>query len=99
MQSKNDLFNVLLKMSRHTCVVSNRIFMKIFADLQRPESLGTDARELGEVMYIREKGEPTLTFPVSDIIYRLRENGNIDFRRSAYEVLLLSPVYLLRARL
>ena len=41
---KNDLFNVLLKMSRHACVVANRVFIKVFADLQRPESLGADAR-------------------------------------------------------
>ena len=60
---KNDLFNVLLKMSRHACVVANRVFVKIFADLQRPESLGADARELGEVVFIKEKSDPALTLP------------------------------------
>ena len=60
---KNDLFNVLLKMSRHACVVANRVFIKIFADLQRPESLGADARELGEVVYIDGNKEKTLTLP------------------------------------
>lgn len=49
---KNDLFNMLLKMSRHAAVVANRVFVKFFADLQRPESLGADARELGQVVYI-----------------------------------------------
>ena len=49
---KNDLFNMLLKMSRHCAVVANRVFVKFFADLQRPESLGADARELGQVVYI-----------------------------------------------
>ena len=58
---KNDLFNVLLKMSRHACVVANRVFIKIFADLQRPESLGADARELGEVVYIDVNKEKSLT--------------------------------------
>lgn len=66
---KNDLFNVLLKMSRHACVVANRVFVKIFADLQRPESLGADARELGEVVYIKEKGDPVLTLPFFSPFY------------------------------
>ena len=61
---KNDLFNVLLKMSRHACVIANRVFVKVFADLQRPDSLGADCRELGEVTYIDEKSdiEPVLPF-------------------------------------
>ena len=61
---KNDLFNALIKMSRHACVISNKVFVKIFADLQRPESLGADARELGEIVYIEEHTDmqPTLPF-------------------------------------
>ena len=61
---KNDLFNVLLKMSRHACVIANRVFVKVFADLQRPDSLGADCRELGEVTYIENKSdiEPVLPF-------------------------------------
>ena len=61
---RNDLFNVLLKMSRHACVIANRVFVKVFADLQRPESLGADCRELGEVTYIEDKSqlEPVLPF-------------------------------------
>lgn len=66
---KNDLFNVLLKMSRHACVVANRVFVKIFADLQRPESLGADTRELGEIVYIKEKSEPALTLPFFSPFY------------------------------
>lgn len=60
---KNDLFNVLLKMSRHACVVANRVFIKVFADLQRPTSLGADVRELGEIVEIKSKGEQTLALP------------------------------------
>ncbi|MGN0805002.1 MAG: hypothetical protein ACI4MS_06435 [Candidatus Coproplasma sp.] len=60
---KNDLFNVLLKMSRHACVVANRVFVKIYADLQRPDSLGVDCRELGEVVEIKLKGDRTLALP------------------------------------
>lgn len=66
---KNDLFNVLLKMSRHACVVANRVFVKIFADLQRPESLGADTRDLGEVVYIKAKSEPALTLPFFSPFY------------------------------
>ena len=66
---KNDLFNVLLKMSRHACVVANRVFVKVFADLQRPESLGADARELGEIVYIDGNKEKTLTLPFFSPFY------------------------------
>lgn len=61
---KNDLFNSLMKMSRHACVIANRVFVKIFADLQRPESLGADARELGEIVYIEDSSDmnPILPF-------------------------------------
>ena len=51
----NDLFNTMLKMCRHACVVANRVFIKIFADLQRPDSLGADARELCEILEIKSK--------------------------------------------
>lgn len=61
---RNDNFNALLKMARHAAVVANRVFIKIFADLQRPESLGADARELGNITFIEDPGEvhPTLPF-------------------------------------
>lgn len=61
---KNDLFNVLLKMSRHACVIAKRVFVKVIADLQRFGSLGGDVRELGEVVTIEGKGElsPVLPF-------------------------------------
>lgn len=61
---KNDLFNVLLKMSRHACVISNRVFVKVLADLQRFGSLGGDVRELGEVVSIEAQSDisPVLPF-------------------------------------
>lgn len=61
---KNDLTITCLKMIRHACVVANKVFVKIFADLQRPSSLGADALELGEVIEICGKGEmkPVLPF-------------------------------------
>lgn len=68
---KNDLFNTLLKMSRHACVVAHRVFVKVFADLQRPESLGADARELGEIHYIEDKGEMDCVLPFYAPFYLL----------------------------
>ncbi len=68
---KTDRFNNLLKMSRHRCVVANSVFIKIFADLQRPESLGADARELGEVYYIDEVGEESPVLPFFAPFYLL----------------------------
>ena len=61
---KNDLFNACLMMSRHACVIANRVFIRIICDLQRPEAWGAGGRELGEVIYIREKTDisPTLPF-------------------------------------
>jgi hypothetical protein len=61
---KNDLFNACLKMSRHACVIANRVFIRIICDLQRPEDWGAGGREVGEVIYISKKGDmmPTLPF-------------------------------------
>ena len=61
---KNDLFNACLMMCRHACVISNRVFIRIICDLQRPEAWGAGGRELGEIIYIKEKGDlsPALPF-------------------------------------
>lgn len=61
---KNDLFNACLMMCRHAAVVDNRVFIRIICDLQRPEAWGSGGRELGEVIYIADKGnlEPVLPF-------------------------------------
>ena len=61
---KNDLFNACIMMSRHAAVISNRVFIRIIADLQRPEAWGAGGRELGEVIFIADKDElsPVLPF-------------------------------------
>ena len=66
---KNDLFNALVKMSRHRCVIANRVFVRFYADLQRPESLGADARELGEIVYIEDGGEMSPLLPFYSPFY------------------------------
>ncbi len=60
---KNDLFNACLMMCRHAAVVANRVFIRIICDLQRPEAWGAGGRELGEVIYIKGKGDMSPTLP------------------------------------
>lgn len=61
---RNDLFDACLKMSRHACVIANRVFIKILCDLQRPEDWGAGGREVGEVVFIDDKSDkgPVLPF-------------------------------------
>ena len=61
---KNDLHDACLMIMRHAAVVSNRVFIRLFADLQRPEAWGAGGRELGEVIYISEKSDLEPTLPV-----------------------------------
>ncbi len=60
---KNDLHNACIMMSRHAAVVANRVFIRIIADLQRPEAWGAGGRELGEVIYISDKSDLTPALP------------------------------------
>ena len=101
---KNDLFNSLVKMSRHACVIANRVFVKIFADLQRPESLGADARELGEIVFIEDHTEmqPTLPFfapfyifeAVFALVFSKFVNLYYDYRYIRSDKIL--PIYILK---
>ena len=61
---RNDLFNQHLKMSRHAVVIRNKVFLKFFVDLQRPEDWGAGGRDVGELNYIESKEEllPALPF-------------------------------------
>lgn len=61
---KNDGFNDWLKMIRHSATVDNFPFVKVITDEQRPESWGADARELCEIVHIRESGETRLAMPL-----------------------------------
>lgn len=60
---KNDLFNSWLKMVRHSATVDNFPFVRVITDEQRPESWGADARDLCEIVHIRESGEMRLAMP------------------------------------
>lgn len=60
---KNDLFNSWLKMVRHSATVDNFPFVRVICDEQRPESWGADARDLCEIVYIKECSAPKLAMP------------------------------------
>lgn len=69
---KNDGFNDWLKMIRHSATVDNFPFVKVIADEQRPESWGADARDLCEIIHIRESGETRLAMPfffIGELLY------------------------------
>lgn len=60
---KNDGFNNMLKMIRHSATVDNFPFVKFFSDEQRPESWGADARDLVDIIHIKETSEKKLAMP------------------------------------
>lgn len=78
---KNDLFNSWLKMSRHSATVDNFPFIKVFADEQRPESWGADARELAEVITILSAGEQRIAMPFYTIEEMVCEQAYCKFLR------------------
>ncbi len=59
----NDLFNTCMKMSRHACVVANRVFVHVIGDLQRTGALNSDYLELGDTVELRDKGEMSPVLP------------------------------------
>ena len=60
---KNDGFNDWLKMVRHSATVDNFPFVKVITDEQRPESWGADARDLCEIVHIKETSDMRLAMP------------------------------------
>lgn len=61
---ENDLFNACLTMSRHACIIRNRVFIRIICDLQRTGSLNAGQLELGDTIeiYNSEEMSPVLPF-------------------------------------
>ena len=60
---KNDGFNDWLKMIRHSATIDYIPFVKFFTDEQRPESWGADARDLCEIIHIKDGGKTKLALP------------------------------------
>ena len=59
-------------MVRHSATVDNYPFVRVIADEQRPESWGADARDLCEIVHIKESGETRLAMPffsLAELLY------------------------------
>ncbi len=66
---KNDLFNACLKMSRHACVIANRVFVRVVCDLQRTGSLNSDMLELGDKIEVYSRKEMKTVLPFFSPFY------------------------------
>ncbi|GHV02073.1 hypothetical protein FACS1894211_12880 [Clostridia bacterium] len=77
---KSDLFDMWLKMARHSATVDNYPFIRVLMDEQRPESMGADVRELCDIIHIRESSEKRLALP-----FFYLENLLYDFLFSRFE--------------
>ena len=69
-----DKLNHQLAFIRHACTVRNIPLVKVIVDMQRPEELGSGARDLFQIIHIREKSDTFLTMPfffIYELIYSL----------------------------
>lgn len=82
---KNDGFNIWLKMIRHSATVDNFPFVRVILDEQRPASLGADARELCDIVYIDECSDVKLTLPFFGIFEMIYAFFRGRFERYYYE--------------
>lgn len=60
---KNDLFNYLIKLIRHSATIDNFCFAMILLDEQRVQSLSADVRELCEIINIDKRSKMKLAMP------------------------------------
>ncbi len=97
----NDLFNTTLKMIRHRATVSFYPFVRIITDEQRPESWGSDARDLCSVLELGESSDLIILYRglffdgfIHDIIYPKFQDFYTEMRNLRGDNTLL--VYLLK---
>ncbi len=67
----NDLFDLWLKMIRHSATVEYYPFARVFMDEQRPENLGANARELANILGLRDTSERKMAYPMFFLIESL----------------------------
>lgn len=60
---KNDLTHVLMKVSRHACMIRHRNFVRIIADMQRVENITANMRQIGNVALITDTEEIGTVLP------------------------------------
>lgn len=78
---KNDLFNSWLKMVRHSATVDNFPFVRVITDDQRPMSWGADARDLCDIIHIKESSDTQLAMPffgLEELFYKFFFNKFTD---------------------
>lgn len=78
---KNDGFTDWLKMIRHSATIDNYPFVRVISDEQRPESLGADARDLVDIVHIKETTDTKLAMPffaLTELLYGFVINKFID---------------------
>lgn len=99
---KNDLFNAWLKLVRHSATVDFFPFVRVITDEQRPESWGADARQLCDIVHIRDGGETALAMPfftVGELLHDwlLTKFSNLYNRYRFARADNTLPMYLLKA--
>lgn len=87
---KNDGFNDWLKMIRHSATVDNFPFVKVISDEQRAESWGADARQLCDLVHIRDSGETRLAMP----FFRLLNCFTIGYLASLQDYIINTVIYV-----
>lgn len=98
---KNDGFNDWLKMVRHSATVDNFPFVKVITDEQRPESWGADARDLLDIVNIKETSETRLALPFFSLaellyVYVFSKFENLYYRYRYNRADNTLPMYILK---
>lgn len=82
----NDLFNLKLKLIRHSATVANFPFVFIIMDEQRAESLGADARELNnKIIHIRSREKIRVPLFLHKLEYMIYETVFAKFNNRYYK--------------
>lgn len=79
-------------MVRHSATVDNFPFVRVITDEQRPESWGADARDLCEIVHIRESGETRLAMPFSRLPNCFTGGFIISFRGCITNIVLTAAI-------
>lgn len=98
---KNDGFNNWLKMARHSSTIDFYPFVKVLSDDQRAESLGSDARDLFDIVSIANVQDKKITLPffalfeiIEEIAVKKFNDFYLEFRHNRGDKTLL--FYLLQ---
>ena len=99
---KNDGTINEIKLIRHAATVDGFPYVVIRTDEQRPESLGANARDLFEIIYVRERSERKVALPFFAVVDLLYASIFNKFAQVYYQYRFVRsdntlPMYLLKA--